>query len=88
MNGINAIPRTHNGEGLAYISPGEAIWLRQRGGGVPPNDPSGQITKFGIPSFQAPDWFKRGEHRDPSSPHYQPSAVYQPPAPVAPAPVA
>jgi len=76
MNGINAIPRTHNGEGLAYISPGEAIWLRQRGGGVPPNDPSGQITKFGIPSFQgggggAPGWLTSGaQYRDPNSPLY------------------
>ena len=59
MNGINAIPRTHNGEGLAYISPEEAIWLRQMGGGVPANpqtgqlDPRGQLRgPGGIPSFQ------------------------------------
>jgi len=42
MNGINAIPRTHNGEGLAYISPEEAMWLRQMGGGVPTNPQTGQ----------------------------------------------
>jgi len=64
MNGINAIPRTHNGEGLAYISPEEAIWLRQMGGGVPTNPQTGQLDQtrqaFGpgqIPSFvQSGGW--------------------------------
>jgi hypothetical protein len=58
MNGINAIPRTHNGEGLAYISPEEAIWLRQMGGGVPFNPQTGQLDQTrqsigpgNIPSF-------------------------------------
>lgn len=46
MNGTNIIPRTHNGEGLAYISPEEAIWLRQMGGGIDGNTGPG-----GIPSF-------------------------------------
>ena len=58
MNGINAIPRTHNGEGLAYISPEEAIWLRQMGGGVPTNPQTGQLDQTrqfigpgNVPSF-------------------------------------
>ena len=54
VDGVTTIPRTHDGESLAYISPEEALRLREMGGGVPPNDPSGQITKFGIPSFNAP----------------------------------
>ena len=42
MTGITTIPRTHNGEGLAYISPQEAVWLRQMGGGVPTDPQTGQ----------------------------------------------
>jgi len=52
VDGVNTIPRTYQGESLAYISDEEVLRLREKGGGVPPNDPSGQITKFGIPSFQ------------------------------------
>ena len=51
MTGITTIPRTHNGEGLAYISPQEAQMLRQQGGGVAPD--GGQLQgPGGIPSFQ------------------------------------
>ena len=86
VDGVTTIPRTYDGESLAYISPEEALRLRERGGGVPPNDPSGQITKFGIPSFQngAPNWLTSGAYRKPSSPYYQPPAPVAPAAPVAP----
>jgi len=78
MNGTNTIPRTHRGEGLAYISPEEAIWLRQMGGGIPQNsagqpDPRGQLRgPGGIPSFFAPNWVTSGEYRNPRSPYYVP----------------
>ena len=52
VDGVTTVPRTYEGESLAYISDEEALLLREKGGGVPPNDSSGQITKFGIPSFQ------------------------------------
>ena len=53
MTGITTIPRTHNGEGLAYISPQEAQMLRQQGGGVAPD--GGQLQgPGGIPSFYGP----------------------------------
>ena len=60
MTGITTIPRTHNGEGLAYISPEEAIWLRQMGGGVPTDPQTGQRNQSqqllgpgNVPSFFA-----------------------------------
>ena len=62
MTGITTIPRTHNGEGLAYISPQEAIWLRQMGGGVPTDPQTGQRNESqqllgpgNIPSYQGPN---------------------------------
>ena len=61
MTGITTIPRTHNGEGLAYISPQEAVWLRQMGGGVPTDPQTGQRNQSqqllgpgNIPSFGSP----------------------------------
>ena len=58
MTGITTIPRTYNGEGLAYISPGEAAWLRQMGGGVPTDPQTGQRNQSqqllgpgNVPSF-------------------------------------
>ena len=61
MTGINAIPRTYNGGGLAYISPQEAIWLRQMGGGVPTDPQTGQRNESqqllgpgNIPSYDSP----------------------------------
>ena len=51
MNGLQSIPRTHQGEQLSYISPQEAQLLRQQGGGVAPD--GGQLLgPGGIPSFQ------------------------------------
>jgi len=74
VDGVTTIPRTHDGESLAYISPEEALRLRKSGGGVPPNHPSGQITKFGIPSFAAPNWVTNQAYKLPGSRmHY----VYQ-----------
>ena len=74
VDGVNTIPRTHGGESLAYISPEEASYLREIGGGVPTNNPSGQITKFGIPSFEAPNWVTNQAYKLPGSRmHY----VYQ-----------
>lgn len=50
MNGLQSIPRTHQGEQLSYISPQEAQLLRQQGGGVAPD--GGQLLgPGGIPSF-------------------------------------
>ena len=52
MNGLQSIPRTHQGEQLSYISPQEAQLLRQQGGGVAPD--GGQLQgPGGIPSFNA-----------------------------------
>ena len=87
VDGVNTIPRTHKGESLAYISDEEARLLREKGGGVPPDNPSGQLTKFGIPSFNAPGWVTSGEYRDPSSQWYIPGAAAAA-APIAAAPVA
>ena len=51
MNGLQSIPRTHQGEQLSYISPQEAQLLRQQGGGVAPD--GGQLLgPGGIPSFE------------------------------------
>jgi len=51
MNGLRSIPRKHQGEHLAYISPQEAQMLRRQGGGVAPD--GGQLQgPGGIPSFQ------------------------------------
>jgi len=51
MNNLQSIPRTHQGEHLAYISPQEAQMLRQQGGGMAPD--GGQLQgPGGIPSFQ------------------------------------
>ena len=53
MNGLQSIPRTHQGEQLSYISPQEAQVLRQLGGGVAPD--GGQLLgPGGIPSFNGP----------------------------------
>jgi hypothetical protein len=50
MNGLQSIPRTHQGEQLSYISPQEAQLLRQHGGGVAPD--GGQLLgPGGIPRF-------------------------------------
>lgn len=52
MNGLQSIPRTHQGEHLAYISPQEAQMLRQQGGGMAPD--GGQLQgPGGIPSFSS-----------------------------------
>ena len=51
MSGLRSIPRTHQGEHLAYISPQEAQMLRQQGGGVASD--GGQLRgPGGIPSFR------------------------------------
>jgi len=96
VDGVTTVPRTYEGESLAYISDEEALLLREKGGGVPPNDPSGQITKFGIPSFDGgggagagggggPNWMTSGAYNQPGHPMYHLSPNYRPPAP-APAP--
>ena len=76
MNGLQSIPRTHQGEQLSYISPQEAQLLRQQGGGVAPD--GGQLLgPGGIPSFQgggAPSWATSGGQVKP--PWYK-----EPPAP-------
>ena len=89
VDGVTTIPRTHDGESLAYISDKEALRLRERGGGVPPNDPSGQITKFGIPSFigggggggGAPNWLTSQTAPPPAAPAPSPAAPAPSPAP-------
>ena len=62
MNGLQSIPRTHQGEQLSYISPQEAQLLRQLGGGVAPD--GGQLLGPGdIPSYGeggAPGWVTSG----------------------------
>jgi len=82
VDGGTTIPRTYQGESLAYISDEEALRLREKGGGVPPNDPSGQITKFGIPSFDAPGWLTSGQGL--TRPPWVPAPVAPAPAPAPP----
>jgi hypothetical protein len=58
MNGLQSIPRTHQGEQLSYISPQEAQLLRQHGGGVAPD--GGQLRgPGGIPRFEASDFTQK-----------------------------
>ena len=85
MNGLRSIPRTHQGENLAYISPQEAQMLRQQGGGIAPD--GGQLQgPGGIPSFEAPNWLTSGwQYRTPGHALYAgpPVAYKTAPAPVA-----
>ena len=82
MNGLRSIPRTHQGENLAYISPQEAQMLRQQGGGIAPD--GGQLQgPGGIPSFFAPNYITSGEYKNPRSIYYQPPPYRAAAAPVA-----